>query len=128
MTYLPCFPVLGTGDMYLLWALIGSLDCFLTVVIGQSNNFGFGFTTLKRKPLYVQSTYQQNVLFQIKALTQGTKFLFYIGVVLNTFTFDIQWKTALSDHAMQEVTRPRWLEHWAQDKTLRKVIILVNKS
>ena len=30
----------------------GFIGLFTTVVIGQSNNFGFGFTTVKRKPLY----------------------------------------------------------------------------
>ena len=35
--------------MYLLWDLAGSLDC----VTGQSDHFGFGFTTLNWKLLCV---------------------------------------------------------------------------
>ena len=30
------------------------MDCFVSFVIGQSNNFGFGFTTLNWKLLYLR--------------------------------------------------------------------------
>lgn len=41
------FPALYTGDLYLLWSLIGSLRR-----LRLNNYFGFGFTTLKWTPLY----------------------------------------------------------------------------
>ena len=44
MTYSARFLALGAGYIYLLQVLIGSLDFFVSVVIGQSGYFGF--TTL----------------------------------------------------------------------------------
>ena len=40
------FPALGAGYIYSLRILVGPLYFFKFFVIGQSNYFGFGFTTL----------------------------------------------------------------------------------
>lgn len=40
------FPALGAGDMYLLRALFGSLDCLPLFWLAKMITFGFGFRTL----------------------------------------------------------------------------------
>ena len=67
----PRFPALGAGYTYLLRTLIGSLR--FTSVIGQSNYFGFGFTT----PSWNQWKTLEKFVVQ-------TVLRFYLGVQLRT--------------------------------------------
>lgn len=62
-----CFPALGAR--YMLRVLIGRLCC-LCVVIGQSNSYGFGFTTLNfnfsiENRFYTLSYSRYHVLHQL---------------------------------------------------------------
>ena len=59
MTYLHAFSRAWHGRHVFASSFDWFIWLFTAVVIGQSNYFGFGFTTLKWKPLYIAKVFER---------------------------------------------------------------------